>query len=362
MTLTACLIVRNEKPRLERCLRSVRPHVDELVVVDTGSDDGTPDVARRCGADIVVEEPERTVDIGDGFRCLGDFGAARNRSIELASGTHVVVIDADTVYVPPTFRAIRMVAERDDVHAMALLYHIARKTNANPFDVVKGDRMGLPFQTVAVFRREHLPIYDGIIHETGTAWLDAREREGTRQVTLGDSRVADYGHAPNIRAPLRKDERNERMLRRAIALDPGNPVPYTYLASTLVSHQRYDDAGDVLACLEAIADDPRLAGSHALRFIVAKGLCAFHRGDVAGTWEAARSWEISGGMDHPDIDTLKGLACEFSGRPADARIFYARALSYTPGQRTTQNIISDTARLRLEHINAQRAAVVGAQS
>ena len=42
------MIVRNEAERLERCLASVAGFVDEMVVVDTGSDDGTAAIAANC--------------------------------------------------------------------------------------------------------------------------------------------------------------------------------------------------------------------------------------------------------------------------------------------------------------------------
>jgi hypothetical protein len=48
--LSVCLIVRDNEPIIQACLDSVRPWGEELVVVDTGSKDSTPDIARRNGA------------------------------------------------------------------------------------------------------------------------------------------------------------------------------------------------------------------------------------------------------------------------------------------------------------------------
>ena len=44
--LSFCAIVKNEGANLGRCLASVKPYVDELVVVDTGSTDETVEIAR----------------------------------------------------------------------------------------------------------------------------------------------------------------------------------------------------------------------------------------------------------------------------------------------------------------------------
>ena len=45
--LSLCMIVRNEEGRLAQCLESVRGVADEIVILDTGSADGTREIARR---------------------------------------------------------------------------------------------------------------------------------------------------------------------------------------------------------------------------------------------------------------------------------------------------------------------------
>ncbi|MFB3079439.1 MAG: glycosyltransferase, partial [Lysobacterales bacterium] len=43
--LSLCMIVKNEADNLEKCLSLARPHVEEIVIVDTGSTDGTQEIA-----------------------------------------------------------------------------------------------------------------------------------------------------------------------------------------------------------------------------------------------------------------------------------------------------------------------------
>ena len=50
--ISLCMIVRDEEEFLERCLASAAPHVDEICIVDTGSQDGTVAIAERHGARI----------------------------------------------------------------------------------------------------------------------------------------------------------------------------------------------------------------------------------------------------------------------------------------------------------------------
>jgi glycosyltransferase involved in cell wall biosynthesis len=88
--VSACLITKNEIHQLEACLKSLRPYVKEIVVVDTGSTDGTPEVARRY-ADIF----EVFTECNDSEGRIIDFSMARQRSIDLATQPWVLWVDGD---------------------------------------------------------------------------------------------------------------------------------------------------------------------------------------------------------------------------------------------------------------------------
>lgn len=83
MLISATLIARNEARCIARCLESVRPWVDRMLVLDTGSSDGTPDLARQCGAEVHhLEWPD-------------DFSLARNHALALADADWHLILDAD---------------------------------------------------------------------------------------------------------------------------------------------------------------------------------------------------------------------------------------------------------------------------
>jgi glycosyltransferase involved in cell wall biosynthesis len=114
--LSLCMIVKNEAAILSRCLDSVHALTPEIVIVDTGSADATTHVARSYGA---------TVEPFD-FHAV-HFGAARNRTLELASGRWILVLDADEVLDPSSVPFIQQIVatnenagyyfERVNIHA-----------------------------------------------------------------------------------------------------------------------------------------------------------------------------------------------------------------------------------------------------
>jgi glycosyltransferase involved in cell wall biosynthesis len=65
--ISACLIVKNEETNLPACLSSIRPWVDEIIIVDTGSSDNTVPVAESFGAKIVHYKWSKSFSDGDVF-------------------------------------------------------------------------------------------------------------------------------------------------------------------------------------------------------------------------------------------------------------------------------------------------------
>jgi glycosyltransferase involved in cell wall biosynthesis len=87
--LSLCMIVKNEAEYLETCLRLARPHVDEIVIIDTGSTDGTQEIARRYA------------DVFEEIEWPNSFAAARNYSLERASGEYILILDGDEYIADP---------------------------------------------------------------------------------------------------------------------------------------------------------------------------------------------------------------------------------------------------------------------
>lgn len=99
ITISVCMIVKNEEDRLAACLDSLKPIADEIVVVDTGSEDATKAIAAKY-----------TDKIYD-FPWIDDFAAARNFAFSKAAMEYIYTADADEVIDEDNIRLFRRVKE-----------------------------------------------------------------------------------------------------------------------------------------------------------------------------------------------------------------------------------------------------------
>ncbi|WP_294256074.1 glycosyltransferase family 2 protein [uncultured Sphingomonas sp.] len=81
--LALVMIARNEARAIARALESARPHVDSMILLDTGSTDETVAIAERCGATV------------HNFAWCDDFAAARNAALDHSDADWNLVLDAD---------------------------------------------------------------------------------------------------------------------------------------------------------------------------------------------------------------------------------------------------------------------------
>ena len=81
VTLSVCMMVKNEEHNLKRCLSSLNGIADELIVVDTGSNDSSVPIAKSFGAKVYHHQWE------------DDFSKHRNQSIGYASGDWLLIFD-----------------------------------------------------------------------------------------------------------------------------------------------------------------------------------------------------------------------------------------------------------------------------
>ncbi|BBF41672.1 glycosyl transferase, group 2 family protein [Lachnospiraceae bacterium KM106-2] len=146
ITISLCMIVKNEEDNLGNCLESVKEAVDEIIIVDTGSTDRTKEIASRY-----------TDKIFD-FTWIDDFSAARNESFRHATMDYLLWLDADDII------------KKEDLDKLIAL----KKEFPTEYECVMFDydyafnEMGKPILT---FKRERLVkreanfLWEGFIHE-----------------------------------------------------------------------------------------------------------------------------------------------------------------------------------------------------
>lgn len=146
-TISVAIITKNEEANLRRTLQSVR-WASETVIVDSGSTDRTPEIAREFGAKFMVE-PWR------------GFGAQKNFAIALCTGEWVLALDADEEVSPDLAQEIQtLLAGTPDRDA----YFLPRRN----FFLGRWIRHGgyWPDPKLRLFRRGAAQFEERAVHET----------------------------------------------------------------------------------------------------------------------------------------------------------------------------------------------------
>jgi Flp pilus assembly protein TadD len=189
VSVTACLIVRNEQQHLETCLASLARWVSCIVVVDTGSTDDSIAIARRCGA-TVLEHP-----------WPGHFAQARNLALDQARTEWVLYIDADeTLDTQPG--ALDVLSD-DRAIAATVSFRAARHLSC--------------YREHRLFRNRPDLRFRGVIHETVLPDVLAIMEDEGKTVAHTDAHIEHHGYAGDI---THKHRRNHPLLLQAVREDP----------------------------------------------------------------------------------------------------------------------------------------------
>ncbi len=146
ITISLCMIVKDEQEVLARCLDSVAGIVDEIIIVDTGSKDATKEIA-KCYTDKIYD-----------FPWVDDFSAARNVSFEKASKEYLLWLDADDVILPKDQKEFLHLKETLDPHTDVVMmpYHVSFDQDGAPTVLYDRERL---------LRREKQFRWLGAVHE-----------------------------------------------------------------------------------------------------------------------------------------------------------------------------------------------------
>lgn len=205
--LSAVLIVKNESQHLARCLESLVKHVDEIVVIDTGSTDDTVEIAHNYGAKL------------GHFEWCDDFSAARNASLSLATGDWALWIDADEVVDESSWKSIYEGLIRP--HFGGYFIRIVNFTDED-------ENSRYTHCPVRLFQLKPEIRFSGRIHEQITPAIEAI---GLPVAQLENALIWHYGYKPSEMAQKGKLERTFDLLHRQIEEEPEDAFHWFNLAN-----------------------------------------------------------------------------------------------------------------------------------
>ena len=217
--LSLCMIVRDNADTIRPCLESIRDWVDEMVIVDTGSTDGTPEICRELGAR-VFHWPWRD-----------DFSAARNESLGHARGEWLFWMDSDDTIPEECGRKLRSLVNgehADDTLGYVLQVHCPGRDQD---EVTVVDH-------VKLFRNRPDLSFEFRIHEQVLPSI--RRAEG--EVEFTDIYVVHSGSDPSPEGRRKKIDRDLRILEAELHERPDHPFALFNLGMTYADAEQYEQA------------------------------------------------------------------------------------------------------------------------
>jgi glycosyltransferase involved in cell wall biosynthesis/Tfp pilus assembly protein PilF len=289
-TVSLCMIVKNEEQHLARCLYSVKPIVDEMIVVDTGSTDRTREIASIFGA--------RVID----YQWDDDFAAARNTSLSDASGDWILVMDADEVISEQDHEAFRQLFSKKRKAPCA--YSVVTRNynseinvvgwvpNSGEYPVEEAGTGWLASTKVRLFPRAERIRFEGAVHEMVESALErfqiptkpcaipvhhygrldkgSLDRKGILYYEIGRKKLESMGDDPRalrelaVQATiLNKNEEALTLWSRLLNLDinaAGRAYAHVNMGTIYSRMGRFDDALEMAEL--AMEEQPNMKEAH----------------------------------------------------------------------------------------------------
>ncbi|MBA4389330.1 MAG: hypothetical protein C0399_00105 [Syntrophus sp. (in: bacteria)] len=331
--LSVCMIVKNEETYMARCMASLTPVADEIIVVDTGSTDRTRGIAIAFGAQIFD------------FPWTDDFSEARNVSLEKAKGDWILVHDADEVLSPLDYAEFKKLLQQK--HSKPFAYDIITRNyimepaidgwtaNVGEYHEEESGSGWFPSNKVRLFTNDRRILFCNTVHEIlepsikqagieikpcsipihhyGKLPSETNKKKGDVYYQLGKRKVELMGNIPAAHRELaiqaeelgKHEEAIEHWQAYARAI-PKNALPYFNMASIYLEMGQFELALD--AAKKACEIDP-----HAKETILTHATVSLCAGDA---YEAATNLEklLETVHNYPPAQVALGMAYCITGR------------------------------------------------
>lgn len=170
ISISLCMIVKNEEDTLRRCLSSVKGIVNEIIIIDTGSTDKTKEIAREFQSELFD------------FEWIEDFSAARNYAFSKASKDYILWLDADDYLDEDNIEKIKNLKKNLDkkYDSITMDYSLTRDEKGNTIFSLKRNRLVKRVRNFKWIGRvhEYLEVY-GLIYNSNITVNHGKLKKGT---------------------------------------------------------------------------------------------------------------------------------------------------------------------------------------
>ncbi len=221
-TVSLCMIVKDEEKNLETCIHGLKPFIDEIIIVDTGSKDKTVEIAKRNGAKIF------------NFVWKDNFSAARNFAIQQASCDWILNLDADHLLDCSNKSKLKQQL-KDTEHYAFIVDERSISDNGNRQTIEK----------LLLFRNNCNFKFKGIIHETAHKSIVNHAKSNKIKMPIGKLETCTVDHIERQNHSVYL-HRNLPILINAVEKEPNNFQYRFKLLLTLKSIGMFEEYNDML--------------------------------------------------------------------------------------------------------------------
>lgn len=215
-------MVKNEEKHLEEVLKSLNPFFDsfrtELIIVDTGSEDNTVNIAKKYTDKVYYHQWDN------------DFGSMRNKTIQYATGEWILILDGDEVFtkVEPLINFLISDTSKDYNSASIIIKNLVD-------DNEKNLHIG---QALRLFRNTPDFRFEGRIHEQPRFKVP---------IFMSDAEVVHYGYISTDKNLMEyKFRRNVAILKEELKKDPNNIYYLFQLSQSYGMYRKYRKSLDII--------------------------------------------------------------------------------------------------------------------
>lgn len=181
ISISLCMIVKNESATIERCLSSIKNIVDEVIIVDTGSSDNTKNICRKF-----------TDKIYD-FKWIDDFAAARNFAFDKAAKEYILWLDADDILENnDRLKLLSLKSAMDSsVDSVTMNYNLSFDANGSVISSLRRNRLvrrACFFKWVG-FVHEYLSVWGNIINSDISVNHKSIEHDSNRNLMIYEKHI-----------------------------------------------------------------------------------------------------------------------------------------------------------------------------